>query len=422
MDAASGQPLFNSFFMAGFECSTHRLRSGRRLDMVAATHHDKFARQDYDRIRAMGLRTAREGVRWHLVEQRPCHYDFSSVRPIIEAAQATNTQVIWDLCHFGWPDHVNLLSPTFVTALAQFGAVFARLLKDETNLVPYFVPVNEISFFSWAGGEEGLFNPHVTGCGFEMKRQLVRASIAAIEAIRAVNPSARFLHVDPLIHVVAHPDTPEDQPLAEACRLSQFQAADMLAGRLCPELGGRESYLDLVGVNYYLHNQWIYDVKESRHTHEFEPLRRTDRQYRPLRQLLAEVHNRYHRPTLIAETGAEDRERAAWLHYVADETEAAMLDGVPVQGICLYPILNHPGWNDDRHCHNGLWDYADKNGGRAVCKPLAQQLKCAQKQFAEVLMIPKPLLIHRGKLRKAREFSTRKKAAKPFLRTKHAMR
>src|SRR3954454_16358525 len=147
-DALVGRPNFKSFFMAGFECSTHRPRSGARLDMVAATQHDRFALQDYARIKSQGLRTAREGIRWHLVERKPGRYDFSSVLPIIQAAEATDTQVIWDLCHFGWPDHLDIFKPEFVTHLARFAAAFTRLLQRETSLAPFFVPVNEISFFS----------------------------------------------------------------------------------------------------------------------------------------------------------------------------------------------------------------------------------------------------------------------------------
>ena len=48
--------------------------------------------------------------------------------------------------------------------------------------------------------------------------------------------------------------------------------------------------------------------------------------------------------------------------------------GVPVEGLCLYPILNHPGWDDDRHCHNGMFDYADADGKRAVYQPLADEV------------------------------------------------
>ena len=35
-----------------------------------------------------------------------------------------------------------------------------------------------------------------------------------------------------------------------------FEAWDMLTGRAQPELGGKEKYLDVIGVNYYDRNQW----------------------------------------------------------------------------------------------------------------------------------------------------------------------
>jgi hypothetical protein len=382
---SAGKPLFQSFFLAGFECSTHRLANGRRLDMVDATHHDRLAMHDYERINGHGIRATREGLRWHLAEKKPGQYDFTCALPIVQAAEATKTQVIWDLCHFGWPDDIDIFKPEFVTRLADFAAAFARFLKNESTLPQFFVPVNEISFFSWAGGEEGSLNPHLTGRGFELKCQLVRASIAAMDAVRSVNPLARFVHVDPIIHVIAHPDLPEDRELAEAYRLSQFQAWDMLGGRLMPELGGGEKYLDIIGVNYYIHNQWIYDVKGFRRSHEFEPIGRTDPSYRPLREILREVYERYGRPMFMAETGAEDEARGPWLRYVTDEVEAAITNGVPMEGVCLYPILNHPGWSDDRHCHNGLWDYPDDYGQREIHAPLATELRSAQQRLDKTI-------------------------------------
>src|SRR5262249_40635335 len=113
-------PNFPSFFAGGFECSTHRRRSGKRLDLVASTAHDRFAEQDYQRLQREGLRVAREGVRWHWVEAAPGKYDFSTVEPIVRAARGTRTKVVWDLCHFGWPDHVDLFQPDFVTSLANY--------------------------------------------------------------------------------------------------------------------------------------------------------------------------------------------------------------------------------------------------------------------------------------------------------------
>jgi hypothetical protein len=380
-EAVPQPPGFKSFFMGGFECSMHRVRSGRRLDMIAATQHDVFARQDYTRMARRKLLVAREGVRWHLVEKTPGHYDFSSVQPIVRAARANDVQVIWDLCHFGWPDHLDIFRPEFVFSLARFGAEFAKWLANETGEKGFFIPINEISFFSWAAGDEGSIFPFANGRGFELKAQLVRAAIETMEAIWAVEPSARFAHVEPLIHVIASPKHPDEKGAAEAYRQSQFQAWDMLGGRVWPELGGHEKYLDLLGVNFYPHNQWFYNLRDGRRIRRFTPLSRKNPLYRPFREMLAEVYTRYHRPIFISETGAEERLRAGWLRYVCEETQAAMENGNPIQGICLYPIANHPGWEDNRHCRNGLWDYPDAHGNREIYAPLARELKRWQKIF-----------------------------------------
>jgi hypothetical protein len=86
---------------------------------------------------------------------------------------------------------------------------------------------------------------------------------------------------------------------------------------------------------------------------------------------------------IIAETGAEKRARSGWLRYVCNEARAAILKGVPLHAICLYPILNHPGWLDGRHCYNGLWDYADNEGHRKIYAPLAAELRRWRNVFEE---------------------------------------
>jgi hypothetical protein len=316
-----------------------------------------------------------------LVEAEAGRYDFSSVLPIVQAARATETQVIWDLCHFGWPDHLDVFKPEFVESLVRYGVAFANWLANEMEGPGFFVPVNEISFFSWAGGDEGSMYPFVMGRGFELKAQLVRATIETMKAIRSEHPESRFVLIDPIIHVVAEPRHPEEKEAAEAYRLTQFQAWDMLSGRLWPELGGGEEYLDIIGVNFYPHNQWYYNLRNFRRIRKFRPLSRANPLYRPFREMLREVQERYQRPLLVAETGAEGRLRRGWLKYVCEETQAAIQTGTPVEGICLYPIVNHPGWLDDRHCDNGLWDYPDEKGNRKIYEPLAAELRRWRKVF-----------------------------------------
>lgn len=225
------ESLFKSFFMGGFECASQRLYSGTRLDLLESTGHRQFASQDFEQLQALGIRTVRSGIRWHRIEQEPGRYDFSSELPMIEAARHSGTQVIWDLFHYGWPDFLDFFSPEFIQHFQGLAGAFARLLDEYPQNV-LFSPVNEISFMAWGGGDEGFLNPFAVGRGDEVKRQLVRASLAATQAIREVLPGARLVHPEPVIHIAADPSRPQDAPAVEAYRLAQFQAWDMLSGRL----------------------------------------------------------------------------------------------------------------------------------------------------------------------------------------------
>ncbi|UVF21670.1 beta-glucosidase [Microvirga terrae] len=364
---------FGSFFLGGFECSSHRRWDGRRLDLLASTDHDRLAAQDYELLSEHGIHAARDGLRWHLIETAPGRYDWSSFLPMLRAAEGTGTRVIWDLCHYGYPDDLDIWSPTFIDRFARFASAAARLIKEESRQVPVYCPVNEISYWAWAGGEVGRFNPCGHGRGAELKRQLVRATIAAIAAIRAVDPRARFITAEPLINVEAGLGDDEHARSAHVYQQSQFEALDILCGAKEPELGGAPDCLDMVGLNYYPENQWYLGGSTIPMGHH---------SYRPLHILLKEAYRRYRRPLLIAETGAEGCGRSSWFHYVCSEVHAAMDVGVPVTGICLYPVADYPGWDNGRTCSVGLLTTADSQGCRTVFPRLARELQQQQALFA----------------------------------------
>ena len=87
-DRREGTAMFRSFFLAGFEGSTGYNRHGQWFDQVVATGHDKTVEQDYRDLAALGIRAARESVRWPLVDLRPWPYDFSSRRPFVARGAA----------------------------------------------------------------------------------------------------------------------------------------------------------------------------------------------------------------------------------------------------------------------------------------------------------------------------------------------
>jgi hypothetical protein len=373
------EPLFASFFLAGFECSTHQLLTGRRLDLIASTKHDKFVRRDYARLRQVGIESARDGIRWHLIERSRGIYEFSSVLPMLRAAREQGLQVIWDLFHYGWPEHIEIFKPAFVDGLARLAREFVKVHNQETDTIPFLAPTNENSYFAWAGGELARMYPGERRRGGELKEQLVRACIAVAEAAWDIDPRARLVHTDPIINVVGKPRNPRAGRLAADYNEAQYQSWDMICGRLKPELGGDPRYLDVIGVNYYPHNQWMVENKPDQVRPYF--LTPSHPSYRPLRSMLSEVHQRFGRPIFLAETGTEGKARPNWFRYVCDEVAAAIAAGVRIEGICLYPIVNHPGWINNRHCHNGLWDYADANGEREIYIPLEKELERQTSRF-----------------------------------------
>ncbi len=354
-----GNPLFRSFWIAGFESSCQINSTGVRLDMISALQHDVNAAADYRRLREVGISAARDGVRWHLID-RAGAYDWSSWVPMLEAARQEGVQVIWDLCHYGWPDDLDFFSPAFVDRYARFAKTAARILREHTDEPAFYAPVNEISFFAWAASRDLMF-PYAYGRGGELKAQMVRAALAAIDAIHSVDPSARMVFPEPLIHNVPPRWRPwNTEPSRRQCA-SQFEAWDMIAGRAAPELGGAEPYLDIIGVNFYAANQW--EVPGGRKLNW--DAGSDDPRWVPLHTLLAGVHERYRRPILIAETSHYGVGRAAWLEEVARESELAVRQGVPLEGVCLYPILDRFDWEDPAHWHNsGLWDMVPDGAGR----------------------------------------------------------
>ncbi|MFC3026070.1 beta-glucosidase [Roseomonas sp. CGMCC 1.13459] len=370
---AVGMSLFPSFFLGGFECSTHRRSDGRRLDLVASTRHDLLAEEDYAALAAHGLLGARDGARWHLIERNPGEYDWASLLPVVRAAKKAGVRVAWDLCHYGYPDHLHPLRDGFEEAMARYAEALACFLLAEEGAPPILCPVNEISFWAWAGGEVAHFNPGLRNRGDALKNRLVMAFLKAGQAARRAVPGTRLIAVDPLIHVM--PSRPQDRAIARAQDDSQWGAWDALLGLSRPELGGAPDSFDVMGVNYYWNNQWERQGNAGR------TVRIGDPRHRPFRELLLAAYARGRRPLMVAETSVEGAPRAAWLRYIGNEVRAAMRLGTPIQGICLYPVISHPGWDNDRYCPNGLFEMKPLHGRRPVVAEFAQELRRQQQLF-----------------------------------------
>jgi beta-glucosidase/6-phospho-beta-glucosidase/beta-galactosidase len=369
--------LFNSFFIGGFECSDHINRSGERINLLKETEHDVRVEEDYQLLKNNGILTVREGACWSIIEPRPFKYDFSSIKDRIAAADKYGITQVWDICHFGYPDDLIPTHPNFVFRFAEMCRAFVKFFRDHSDQTLFVVPINEISFLAWHSGEVRGTVPFAVNSGFDIKYHLCKAAIAGINALRSEDPNCRIVTVEPLIHI--HPPV-EDYNEKQIFDLNeyQFQAMDILAGRLCPELGGKEENLDLLGFNYYFNNQW-------RHNEPPLPWPEIIPARKPLHQLLEQVYDRYTKPVILSETGHFGVGRSAWLEEITSECITALRNGVDLTGICIYPVTDRPDWDNLNNYFNcGLWDL-DNQKNRIPHLEYLHTVKRCNEAVAEVL-------------------------------------
>jgi protoporphyrinogen oxidase/glycosyltransferase involved in cell wall biosynthesis len=349
--------------MGGFEGADHVNGQRVALDMTASNGHLERLDEDHANAAAHGIGVVRESIGWRLCEPTPGRFDLQRAVRIACSAERHGLQVVWTLMHYGTPPDVDLFDEALVPRFASFAAAVARTLGPRSVRAPIYNLVNEIGFLAWAASATNLIHPYrgdpadageTSGAsGYALKRRLVRAVLAGVAAVRAIDPRARFLHIEPAVHVGAPRDRPDLAAQAQREADYQWQAWDMIEGRIEAQLGGSREALDLIGVNHYHSGQWEVGTERRLCWHEQDPRRR------PLSALLRTAWLRYRRPLILAETSHVGVGRADWLHDTASEVCAARRAGVPIDGLCLYPLVDRHDWNEPDHWHrSGLWDVA----------------------------------------------------------------
>jgi len=356
---------FNTFFIGGFECADHINRSGNRINLLKETQHDIRVYDDYQMLNSIGIKTVREGICWSEVEKTEGEFDFSEVLNRIRAAEKCGVQQIWDLIHFGYPDGLFPTHPLFCSRFEKLCEAFALFYKTCSKQPLMVVPINEISFLAWHSGDVRGTVPFAVNSGWDMKYHLCKAAIIGIKKLKNIDPECTIILVEPLVSI--HPTDNVYHVLD--MNEHQFQAMDIIAGRMCPELGGSEDFLELLGFNYYWNCQWEAGGEPLDWPEEEGNKKRT-----PLATLLQTVWKRYNKPIFLSETGHFGIGRVPWLKEVAAECSEAQNNGVNLAGICIYPVTDRPDWDNlTKYCDCGIYDL-DAYKNRIPCEPFIEAL------------------------------------------------
>lgn len=373
---------FKSFWMGGFECSDQINCFDKRVNLLEETRHVDYIVTDYNFLLNINIRTAREGVQWSVVESTPNHYNFDTVRKMMEIGRSMGVQQIWDLCHFGFPNDLSPIDPSFTKRFVSFCTAFGNFFVENFGKSELIItPINEVSFLSWLGGDVAGTVPFCVNQGWSVKYKLMEAYIQGIRTLKAINNKFKILTTEPLVNIVAHEDADEEAiQVAKEVHRSQFQVLDMLTGRLCPELGGSNECVDIIGLNYYYNNQWVHNSIEG----QFLPWanENADPRWRPLHSLIEEVYQLYKYPIVLSETSHSDEDRGNWIHHITEQCIEVLEKKIPFNGICIYPIIDRPDWDDlTTWYHSGIWECHLESAQYRLLNPEYRDavLKCQEK-------------------------------------------
>jgi hypothetical protein len=172
--------------------------------------------------------------------------------------------------------------------------------------------------------------------------------------MKEIDPAIIIMATEPVVNIVP-PANAAGHEMAAAAQANedQFQATDILTGRMCPELGGKPEYLDILGLNYYYNNQWEIGY---RHLLPWANIPFDDR-WLPPGDILLNAYNRYECPFILSETSHPGEHRPNWITGIGRCCVDLLNSGLPFWGVCLYPVIDRPDWDDlTIWHHSGLWD------------------------------------------------------------------
>lgn len=372
-------------------------KTTRTLDEYELTGHYRAWRSDLALFDELALRAVRYGIPWHRIQPSPKTWNWQWAERPLERLLELGIEPIVDLVHYGLPGWIDraYLHPDFDRYMAEYAFRVAERFRGS---IRWYTPLNEPRITAWYCGKLGFWPPFARGWrGFaQIAMQIARGTVRTVSAVRQVDASIVFLHVDATdVYESSHETTRHEARLRE--RLV-FLPLDLVTGKVTPahplcawlraqgvsesELEALSAHavdLDVVGVNMYpLFSRKVL----SRSKHGLRA-RMPYATAEVLERIVRRYWQRYRRPIVISETASEGsvRRRRAWLDDSVHAVKRLRARGIPVLGYTWWPLFALVTWAyrqgdkslDEYLKQMGLYDLKPVNGRLVrVPTPLVQ--------------------------------------------------
>lgn len=322
-------------------------------DVLETTGHVAKWREDIALLHALGVRRVRYPIRWHRVEAEPGSYDWSQTAEVLGVLADYGITPIVDLVHHtsypAWLDG-GFADARFGDTYRRYCEAFAQRFPDTTE----YTLLNEPFSTLFLGGHEAIWPPYTRG---------MEAFVALLTNVLPAFTDVSRMYLDLLPrgqHV--YTDTCErhtgegtgGHARAALANDRRFFVLDAFLGRAdatnpyveqIVAAGGEDllalspGSVDVLGLDYYAHNQWHYFGDDGAQPLQPNPP--------PMAALIVEYAERYGLPCMLSETNIRGyaADRASWLKYTLEQYEAAGEAGIDLRGYCWFPFIDSCDWD-----------------------------------------------------------------------------
>lgn len=374
---------------AGPECTVNRV-GDQYYDQMAMTGHDRRI-EDIDRLAALGASAVRYPVLWEKVAPNGlASADWSWTDERLERLIGLGVNPIAGLLHHGsGPADLDLLHPDFVPRFAEYAEAVANRYPWLTDYTPVNEPLTTARFSCLYG----RWYPHRSDDESFVRALLneCRATVAAMAAIRRVNPHARLVQTEDFGYTRSRPGL-EYQAQHENER--RWLSLDLLTGAVRPShplwrwllaSGATRAELhefadspcppDVIGLNYYvtserylderleLYPEWAAGGNEHDQYADVEAVRVPGQIVTGHAGLLRQAWERYERPLALTEVhlGSSREEQLRWLLEAWDAVRLAHNEGIDVRALTVWAAFGSCDWDSlvtelRGHYEPGLFD------------------------------------------------------------------
>lgn len=386
----------------GVECTINRIGDEWHDQLTANGHRERL--DDLELFASIGIRRLRQAVLWerHPDEQA----DWSAADSALNKLRGLGVSPIVGLIHHGsGPAGTSLIESSFAPGLAAHAARVA----ERHPWVQWYTPVNEPLTTARFSGLYGLWYPHGTD-NATFARAFVnqcRATVLAMQAIRAVNPAAKLVQTEDLGIVRS------TWPLAYQAGFEnerRWLTWDLLSGRidwsspaiaLLLRAGIERSEVawfadnpcppDVIGINHYVTSDRYLDHRlerypdvvpggNGRHRYiDIEAVRVLHEPENGWSRCLDETWQRYGIAIAITEVHLDCTrdEQLRWFNAAWKAACEARAKGSDVLAVTAWALLGSHDWNSlltrqAGHYESGVFDM---RGGKPRATALARALR-----------------------------------------------